>query len=350
MYMTALPGITLEELASEYDQRLATWGGATRDLQFRLDVQGNDVPAIQIGGTEIPATETGLKSMASFLKIPAKFLVSLDPDEQQSLLKSRAERSDRQDCTVYYREGGIQEVRKAGETRLRPHRLLEAAMKTFPGESPIVEHWNNQDDLRVDIIFPEGFERGIGGDPQAPGIPGVGDITRGGVRIGQDRKMNTAPWIQPYLYRLVCTNGMELPDEGIKIEARGAQENEIEALFEAEIARAVDRLEADIQAFYDLRNTTLGTDPTGALHRAATEQRLPLRTIGRMEDLVPALTDETNGGEITMFDIVNLMTNQANDPRLTSNRSGRRNLQRAGGTLVNDHTERCGTCHSRLGR
>jgi hypothetical protein len=162
--------------------------------------------------------------------------------------------------------------------------------------------------------------------------------------------MNTAPWVQPYLYRLVCTNGMEIPDQGLKVEARGVEEREIEALFEAEIARAVDRLENDIQAFYDLRRTTLGTDPTGALHRAATEMNLPLRTIGRMEDVVPALLEESNGGEISMFDIVNLMTNQANDPTMVSNRSGRRNLQRAGGVLVNDHAERCGTCHSRLGR
>jgi hypothetical protein len=348
VYMTTLPGITLEELATEYDQHLETWGGATRDLRFRLE---GETPVVQVGGAEVPVTESGLKSVASFLDIPPKFLLRQDPDIQQHLLETLSNRSEKQDVTVYFREGGVQEVRKAGETRLRPHRLLEAAMKTFPGNSPIVEHWNHPEDLRVDVIFPEDFERGIGGDPQAPGVPGVGDITRGGVRIGQDRKMNTAPWIQPFLYRLVCTNGMELPDEGIKIEARGAQEREIEALFEAEIARAVDRLETDIQAFYDLRNTTLGTDPTGALHRAANEQNLPLRTVGRMEDLVPALLNDTeDGAEITMFDIVNLMTNQANDPRLTSNRSGRRNLQRAGGVLVNDHSERCGTCHSRLGR
>lgn len=342
MYMTALPGITLEELAVEYDQRLETWGGATRDLHFRLN---GDVPMVQVGGAEVPATESGLKSLATFLDIPPKFLLRQDPDIQQHLLETLSTRSEKQDVTVYFREGGVQEVRKAGETRLRPHRLLEAAMKTFPGNSPIVEHWNHAEDLRVDVIFPEGFERYFGGDLA------IGDITRGGVRIGQDRKMNTAPWLQPLLYRYECTNGMELPDEGLKIEARGAQEREIEALFEAEIARAVDRLEADIQAFYDLRNTKLGTDPTGALHRAANEQNLPLRTVGRMEDLVPALMSDTeDGAEISMFDIVNLMTNQANDPRLTSNRSGRRNLQRAGGVLVNDHTERCGTCHSRLGR
>lgn len=344
MYMTHLPGITLGDLATEYDQHVMSWSGVTSEIRCNLDVRGDDLPHIQVGGVQIPATPSGLGSLADFLDIPEKFFSRLDVDEQQMLLRSRSDRTQQQDVTLYYREGGLHEVRKSGETRVRPHRLIESAMKTFPAESPVVEHWNNQSDLRVDVILPEGFERGIGGDP------GLGDVTRGGVRIGQDRKNNTAPWIQPYLYRLVCTNGMEVPDQGLKIDVRGAEEREIEALFEAEIARAVDRLEADIQAFYDLRNTPLGTDPTGALHRAAAEQNLPLRTVGRMEDLVPALMDETNGGEITMFDIVNLMTNQANDPELGSRSSSLRNLQRAGGTLVNDHAERCGTCHSRLGR
>jgi len=344
LYMTDLPGTTLADLADEFGRDLKSWGGATRDIRFNLDAP-DDQRTIRFGGVEIPATKDGLASMATFLDIPAKFLQRVDRDLQQTLMQEMSSRTEKQDVTLYYADGGLHEARNPGETRVRPGRLIEAALKTFPAESPIVEYWYNPNELRVDVIVPEGYERFIGGDPN------VGDITRGGVRIGQDRKMNTAPWIQPFLWRRVCTNGMEVPDQGIKIEARGATEAEIEALFEAEIARAVDRLEADIQAFYDLRNQPLGSDPTGALHRAATELNLPLRTIGRMEDLVPALVGEADGArEFTMFDVVNLMTNQANDPRLRSNRSGRRNLQRSAGILVNDHVERCGTCHSRLGR
>jgi hypothetical protein len=342
--MRNLPGTTLEELATEYDQRLMSWTGVTSDIRCTLDVRGDDIPMIMVGGIEIPATKSGLNSLATFLQIPPKFFSRIDPDEQQILLRSRSNRVKERDITLYYMEGGLHEVRKAGEVRVRPHRLVEAAMATFPGNSPIVDHWLDQDELRVDVIFPEGFERYIGGDP------GVGDITRGGVRIGQDRKHNHAPWLQPFIWRKVCTNGMEIPDQGIKVTATGLEAREIEAMFEAEVARAVDRLENDIHAFYDLRNTPLGNDPTGALRRAATEQNLPLRTIGRLEDLVPALADDTDGREITMFDVVNLMTNQANDPDMGVRSSSRRNLQRGGGNLVNDHSERCGTCHSRLGR
>lgn len=345
MYMTSLPGKTLGDLAGEYDEHLLSWGGPASEIHCHLDVHPGETQLLVLGGQEIPIGQQGLTSLASLLNIPPKYLARMDPDQQQFVLSTTANRADK-DVTLYYKpDGPLREARPAGEVRVRPHRLIEAALRTFPAESPIVDEWLDSTEMRVDVIVPEGFERFTGGDPA------VGDVTRGGIRIGQDRKMNSAPWLQPYLYRLVCTNGMELPDQGLKVDARGAQEREIEALFEAEIARAVDRLENDIQAFYDLRNTRLGSDPTGALHRAATEQNLPLRTIGRMEDLVPALLDDTeSGAEITMFDIVNLMTNQANDPELGSRSSSLRNLQRAGGTLVNDHAERCGTCHSRLGR
>lgn len=348
MYMTKLSGTTLEDLVTEYDQRLTTWGGPISDIRCRLDVPEDEAPRLLLGRAEIPATKTGLASLATFLDIPPKFFGRLDADEQQFLLSTRANRSEKE-VTLYYGQDGLFEARTAGEVRVSPARLIEGALRTFPAESPIVDHWLDQNELRVDVIFPEGFERGIGGDPAGDGVPGVGDITRGGIRIGQDRKTNSAPWLQPYLYRLRCTNGMEIPDHGLKVDARGATEREIEALFEAEIARAVDRLEDDIHAFYDLRNTPLGSDPTGALRRAAAEQGLPLRTIGRLGDLVPALANDTGGREITMFDVVNLMTNQANDPEIPLRGSTRRNLQRGGGNLINDHAERCGTCHSRLG-
>jgi hypothetical protein len=346
VYLRDLPGITLEDLSDQFNQHLTTWGGVSQQIAVRLE---EDQPHLRLGEHEVTATKAGLASFATFFDIPPKFFGRLDPDQQQFLLSSQINRAD-SEVTVQYSDGGIYDIRKAGETRVRPQRLIDAALTTFPAESPVVDHWLDQNELRVDVIFPEGFERGTGGDPQVPGTPGIGDITRGGIRIGQDRKINSAPWIQPYLYRLVCTNGMEIPDQGLRVSATGATEREIEMLFEAEIARAVDRLEADIHSFYDLRNTPLGNDPTGALRRAAQEQNLPLRTIGRLEDLVPALADDTNGREITMFDVVNLMTNQANDPSIGLRSSTRRNLQRGGGNLVNDHAERCSNCHSRLGR
>lgn len=345
MYLRDLDGTTLADLVPELDKRIAIWGGGTHEIGCNLE---SDHPTLRLGQHEMAATHTGVMALASHCGIPVKFFERLERDEKQWLLSSRLQYTGG-DLTAEWNAQGIQDIYKAGQTRVQPHKLIEAALATFPGESPVVDWWCDSDDMRVDVIAPMDFDRWVGGDPK------VNDLTHGGIRFGQDRKNNLAPWVQPLLYRLVCTNGMEVPDPGLKVEARHATVEEIEALFEAEIRRAVDRLESDIQHFYSLREEKLGNDPTGTVRRVALEQKLPLRTVGRLEDLVPSLMDEVNPGsldevgEATMFDVVNLMTNQANDPAIGVRSSTRRNLQRAGGGMVHDHAERCSACHSRLG-
>jgi hypothetical protein len=335
MYLRELDGTTLVDLVPKLDKKLYTWGGVADQITLHLE---EEEPFVSLGQHDVPATSAGVRSLATYFEIPPKFFDRLEKDERQWLLNSRKDYLGGE-LTVRWNGDGIAEVHKPTQVRVDPHRLVERALKFFPENSPVVDWWCDADEMRIDTIVPEGFDRWLGGDPA------VGDISHGGIRFGQDRKHNTAPWVQPLLWRLVCTNGMEVPAAGTRVDARGATAEEIEALFEASIKVAVDRLESDIHAFYDLRNQKLGSDPTGALRRAALEQGLPDRTVGRLEDAFPGAYD----GEPTMFDVVNLMTNQANDPAMDLRSSSRRNLQRAGGGLVYDHAERCSVCHSRLG-
>lgn len=338
MYMRNLSGTTLEDLHIRLDRRHITWGGGAHQVTALLDREDK---TIQFGEHEVPATGASLDALAKFFGIPGKFFERITPEEQNFLLNRRMEHTGGELTLIYDQDEGIKEVRKPGQVVVEPVRLVDAAMRVLPGDSLIIEDWLTGDDFRFDTIVPEGFERYIGGDPQ------VGDITRGGVRIGQDRKNNTAPWVQGYTYRLACTNGMEIPDHSIKVDARHLDARQIENAFEAEIRRAVDRLESDIQAYYDLRNTEVGGDPTGAVRRIGRERGLPARTLGRLEDMVPAMVSEA-GGNPTMFDVVNLITNLANDPSLNVQSTTVRGLQTAGGAVVHEHSTRCGTCHSRI--
>lgn len=335
MYLRDLPGTTLIDLADQVDQKLTTWGGGAHQIELKLE---DDVPTLALGGTEIVAARSGMMAMASFFEIPPKFFDRLEKDEKQWLLKSRMDYIGG-DLTVRYGANGLVEVFKPSTVRVDPVSLIERALNVFPDEAQIVDWWCDASDLQVDVIVPEGFEHYIGGDAA------VGDLTRGGVRFGQDRKNNTAPWVQPFLYRLVCTNGMEVPDLGIKVSARNASAEEIEAMFESEMRRAVDKLESDIHAFYDLRTQQVGRDAEATLRQAAKEQGLPDRTISRLV----GMDWYEAGRDASMFDVVNAMTNLANDPSIGVRTSSRRNLQRAGGSVVTDHAARCQVCHSRLG-
>lgn len=173
----------------------------------------------------------------------------------------------------------------------------------------------------------------------------MGDLTRGGIRVGMDSKHNLAPWVQPYQYRLACTNGMETMDAGLRVDARGSSVEEVLAEFEAAADRAFRRVEDEIAAFYEMRNQRVA-NPERTLIRMAQERGLPDRTVVTLAERVPSMIGED--GSASMFDLVNLLTNQANDPRIRNRAGARRTLEQVGGSFVTEHKERCSHCQHAL--
>lgn len=346
MFLREAPTQTLSDLADTWVTRDATWGGGLHNVAVDLEAE---TPTIRLGEHEVRATKGGVAALGSFLEVPTKFLERVARDEQQWILSRRLERTAEANVTVTYTpDGGISEVMKSGQRRILPEQIVDVALNVLPEESMVTDAWVTGEDLRLDVIAPEGFRKGWGGDTAAGeytwrGEKRVGDITGGGIRLFQNRKANLAPGVQPYLYRLACTNGYEMLDLGIKVDARGLEIEEVLLNLTAEARRAFDRVEADIAAFYDLRSQRVDSDRTGVLRRMTREAGLPARTVGTLEDLLPEhLGDNT---EPTMFDLVNLVTNYANaGVRSTQART----LQQAGGHMIGDHAARCAACHQRV--
>ncbi len=207
-------------------------------------------------------------------------------------------------------------------------------------DSEITRLVDSKDEFSFDVRVPETHDRGLGGD--APSGPGqVGDITAGGVTVKIDRKRSLSPAVQPYLYRLVCTNGMVAVDPGLKMDARGQSVDEVLAEFEALAEQAFSRVEDQISAFYDLRNTRVD-NPERTLIAIAREQNIPDRSLAGMMRLAAS---EEMGDNPSMFDLLNLVTNFANSAQ---NPGGRFRLEAAAGAVIDDHAARCGHCQSRL--
>lgn len=346
MFLREAPTATLADIADEWTTTHATWGGGLHNVEFHLE---DSTPIIKIGEHEVAATKKGIAAFGGFLDVPTKFLERVMADEQQFILDKRLERSGEQDITVSYTtDGGIIEVMKSGQRRILPEQIVQSAMHVMPEESMVTDAWATLEDLRLDVIAPEGYDRGWGGDRGAGeytwrGEKKVGDITGGGIRIWQNRKQNLAPGVQPYLYRLACTNGYEVQDLGMRVDARGLDVEEVLMSLEMEARRAFARVENDIASFYDLRTQPVEEDRTGMLRRITREAGLPARTVGVLEDLLPGHLNDTENP--TMFDLVNLVTNYAN----AGQRAGAaRTLQRVGGGMIADHAARCSTCHHRL--
>lgn len=285
----------------------------------------------------VPATEQGIKAFGQWLDIPTKFLDRVEPDMKQYLLANLMTRTPGELNVLYSPKLGVDLVRDPNVKFIEPVRLVSIASDVIDPSAQVIENISTGDEFRLDVIVPENFDRGVGGDKK------VGDITRGGIRFGESLKANqtsVAPWVSEYMFRLICTNGMEREDSNLRIEARANTVDEVLRQFELMARRAFERVENTIGSFYEMRNQPVD-NPERTLIRRAEEQGLPERTRIALAEMAPALGDNP-----TMFDVVNLITNQANQAGL---RHGvRRNLERAGGAIVAEHAERCGHCQAKL--
>lgn len=334
MFMREAPSATLADVRETLEDNTEHVQVATTEV--RLDL--TEDRTITIGEVTVPANSEGVTALGNWLEVPNKFLTRLDADMQQHILSNLLTRHPAT-ANFVLNDEGVKMVRDPNAKFIDPRRMVDAAIRVIDREAPVVDHWRTGDEFRLDVIAPEDFDRGIGGDPQ------VGDITRGGIRIGVDLKHNLAPWVQPYMYRLWCTNGMETADQGLKVDARGASVDEVLAEFEAQADRAFRRVEQDIASFYELREQKVD-NPERTLIRLAEERGLPARTVLTLAERVPGYTEDD--GSASMFDLVNLVTNQANDPRIRNRAGARRTLEQTGGVIVTEHQERCGHCQGLL--
>lgn len=339
LYLRDLPGTTLRDLADEFNTDDERWGGTTNEISV---VAEGDRMVVRLGGTEVPATSDGMEQLASFVDFPRAFMNRLDPDLRASWMSELLRRNPA-NVAVRYDDSGVHEVYKPDRVRLEPGQIIDKAISVMTEDAPIVEWHSDADELFFDVMVPENFDRGIGGDPQ------VDDITHGGLRFFQNRKLNHAPQVNTFLYRLICTNGMMVPETGLTIDARGATIEQVLAELEMAAERAFSQVEEQIEHFYGLRAQRIEGDVTQAVMRTAAERGLPDRTAMALSRRVPELLNaEVLGHDPSMFDVVNLITNQANHPDLRRRRGPRRALELAGGSLVREVHDRCGTCHQTL--
>lgn len=345
-YLREQPTMTLEDLAADLDN---AQGGPTTTIDpedTRVTLEGSDLmlayrQATQGAQTE-PRTEVrlgkkGLTGFAQLLDIPASFLTkaaSNDPELAQYLLARYLGRYPGE-IGLRVAEGvQLNEVFDPDAWRIDPRQLVEVVAGIMSPDSLVVAHDKTASDFRMDVSSRFDMD-----------TREVGDI-RGGLRVGLSTTSKLAPWVNPYTYTLICTNGMETVDDDLRFDARGMDVNEVMIEFEMMARRAFSRVDDAIHGLQALREQPVN-DLSQALVRVGQEHNLPERVRMELVERVPAYLEETNA-EPTMFDVINLVTNQANAPRLRNRYSARQQLERAGGSVVSDHADRCSHCLSKL--
>jgi hypothetical protein len=338
--------LTLAQLGDDLNVPMRTWSGVPSEIHVRLAENGQPVeePTIEFRGRIIPANAGSLRGLANYFEIPEKYIDRVSPKLRQAMLHE-ALNTTPGNLTLRYTDDGLTEVHPTESRRIDPTQVLDVAIDVL-GPNAQVTNWVNGPELYIDAVVPDGASFGVGGLRdlvlEDPDRRQVGDITKGGLRFGQDRKKNLAPWVQPYLYRLWCTNGMESRDEGLKVDTRGQSVEEVLASLNASANRAFLQVEQQMEAFYELLEQRVTGDLTQTVIRTAQEQGLSAHAAHSLALQVPTITGDD--GSTNMFEITNLITNHANLPGMRNSMTRQRSYQIAGGNLVREHHDRCPRC------
>lgn len=341
MYLRDLPGTTLTEFADRVNDTSESSQVAGSDISLRLT---QDDPIVLVGNVEIPATRDGIEALGRFVNVSPTFLYPsnrvADVEEQEYVLSRRLRRLG-DAVSIHHTPSGIEGVYTPGQVPINPRRLVEVAMRVMDPQSPMIEYHSDASEMYFDTTVP--FEGLTTGDPE------VGDLTAAGLRFTWNRARNLTPNVEEFMYRLYCTNGMSTRDGSLpRVDARlhDSVEETLNAL-EDRAREAFSRVEAQIEHFYDLRNQPVQGDVAQALLRMAQENGIPDRTaLTLVRDRLPAAIPE--GEAANMFHLINIITNEANNPEIRNRRTSRSALEVAGGTVVSEHADRCTHCQSRL--
>lgn len=330
-----LPELTLEDVAKKVTPPGQVIRASTDDITFVLT--GDEDPGVRIRtGPETHEELPSAGSIAAFsdlLDIPSSF-IHRTPHDLTEIIINHLLQTKHKEVRIRYGDLAIHDISDAQKDMIEPLQSVEIAANVLGEDAQVLAFWSEGGEFRLDVTSgPQGL---VGGDKK------VGDITHGGLRFTQDLKKRMMPQAQKLLYRLVCTNGMEVEDKTAKVDGRGKDPEEFLYSFEAVCRRLYAEVERDIEHFYNLRNEPLG-DASQAVLRLTREFELPDRQARHLTEMVPdAFPDE----DASRFDLVNFFTNAALEPGLPAGVA--RRLERIGGQIVNDHAARCNKCSSKL--
>jgi hypothetical protein len=334
MFIKTLPELTIADLIEREAPTTRDFTVPTATIQVAVNNQPDD--SIRIGDEELPATGEGLVALGSWVGVPAKLVGNLDADLLTHLLNGLLTRSG-DDVQVSLTDDGLQDVFNPGSKRIDPSEVLQIASRVVSPDAQVVEWRQNNKGYGFEVITrPSVVE-------EAELV--VRDISHGGLRFGHDWKAGYLPWVQPYIYRLVCTNGMEIPDQTLAISSEGNTVEEVIASLEEMAEIAFGRVESDIAAFYELREHPV-EHPERVLLRMGQEQGIGDRRLRTILEGLPEYLDAND--QVSQFDIINIITNEANRESLDQSFNARRTLQRAGGNIAFEHRTRCPSCQSSL--
>lgn len=229
-----------------------------------------------------------------------------------------------------------------GQTLIPIHEVAVSALKAFKDEDTVTDFSLEEDSLHLSVVSPSRFVEVEGDGSRLR--PKVGDITQGGITITFNRNKGNKLVMEPFSFRLVCSNGMVMKDQELdRVSFRANTVEEILAQIEGKAEAIMSRME-DRYLQQIARSAEIPV--TGDIYQLARhigqEYGYSTRVVDFILEQIPLLPEN-----VTTYDVVQLFTMAANHVGFNT----RMRLQELGGNLMLDPstvTDRCDTCEQLL--
>lgn len=277
------------------------------DLEVSADCSSLRMKSAAI---EFPWDEQAERAVAQYLSIPKTYLHRCDEEFRAHTVNYWIAANPGADTIVEYKTTNDEPALIALQRPDRPVMPLrsvgEVVMRCFDPQDEVIELTRDESKFHLDIVTSHSVLV-----PPVESLPDrqVGDITHGGVRMLATPHKSTAPIVQGYLYRLVCTNGMTTSRNEGTISLRGRTADELIDELEAAAEKVLGGMQARLKTYAEMATKRVPGNPATFAYRIAQETGLGASVMERIMSRAGALP--VNDENVSVYDIANIFTEVA---------------------------------------
>lgn len=324
------------------------------DLTAKLD-QKESTPVVALGQVElrdeglilpnvdepIPFDEQAQLHLGKHLGIPPRYLGKIPRALQQANVNHFLQSRGETEAMFHLSDYSLNAVHDPSKRIIPMTRLIESVSNACSPDDTVQEFRYELTKCHVDIL-----------SEQSITVPGLGtehrplnDITQGGIRFRTNADFEIEkPSLESFLLRLVCTNGLAIPEPEYKIKLRGNTVDEILESMEENAQRVLEGLPERLQAYRDSAEVTVPGNVDQFMYQIGRERGLGARIMDRVMEEATSLPENPS-----VYEVLNVFTYVATQDVSYMNRL---RLQGLGGDLVVDTQNmlhRCNSCERPLG-
>lgn len=283
-----------------------------------------------------PFTIKGIKSLCATTNVPYSFFNECLPETKQAILKQVLPLTSPTKYKVISVDDRIRNMVSADVVYHTNGVIFDSILNTLVSRGNSVQ--GAIDVVDTDKFFEVNFVTQLNGSPKTK----VGDYTHAGVYVKKkDVKSDTHSFdldLGAFLYRLQCTNGMVSP-QNFSFNV-GKTNGDFKQVLAESTMKAVSYAATEFMSKFVELDEKKVENPAQFLNQLSEEHKIGSRDL---PDLIAKLASLPENA--TAYDIVNMVTNHANE----LNPRARQRFQLFGGIAVEAlSNHRCRTCHKKV--